>query len=103
MIDGMAERLRNLRWQNNYSQKEVADILGLSPSIISGYETGERTPSTDVIVKLTGLYRCSADYLLGISKDPESALDVSGLSPTEVHALHVLVESIRKSTSHNFL
>ncbi len=44
MIKGLPEKLRNLRTRYKYSQKQVAQKLGVSPSIVSGYETGERTP-----------------------------------------------------------
>ncbi|MBQ2450373.1 MAG: helix-turn-helix transcriptional regulator [Lachnospiraceae bacterium] len=54
-----------MRLQNNLSQKEVATKLGISPSIVSGYETGERSPSTENLLALSYLYKCSTDYLLG--------------------------------------
>ena len=95
MIQGLPERLKSLRTKNNYSQKELASILGLSPSVVSGYETGEKTPSTEVLLKLTGLYHCSADYLLGISNDDRTLIDVTGLNPEQVHSLHILIDSIK--------
>ena len=55
MIQGLPERLTKLRTQHGLSQKTVADRLQLSPSIVSGYETGERTPSTEVLLRLTAL------------------------------------------------
>lgn len=47
MIQGLAERLKKLREKYHYSQKDVAKQLNISPSIVSGYETGERTPSAE--------------------------------------------------------
>ena len=49
----------------NFSQKDVADRPEISPSIVSGYETGERTPSTENLLALSYLYNCSTDFLLG--------------------------------------
>ena len=95
MIQGLPERLKSLRTKNNYSQKELANILGLSPSVVSGYETGEKTPSTEVLLKLTGLYHCSADYLLGITHDDRTLIDVTDLNPEQVHSLHILIDSIK--------
>ena len=37
MVEGLANKLKDLRRQNGYSQKQVADKLMVSPSIISGY------------------------------------------------------------------
>ena len=96
MIKGLPERLKELRKKNRFSQKELSTLLGLSPSIVSGYETGERTPSTEALLKLTSLYHCSADFLLGISRKQESTLlDVSGLTAEQVHSFHVLINSIK--------
>lgn len=96
MVAGLSEKLKMLRSKYRYSQKEVADLLELSPSIVSGYETGERTPSMEVLLKLTRLFHCSADYLLGISNTPSKTLDVSGLSSIEIHSLQIIIESMHK-------
>lgn len=65
MIKNLAGRLKELRIQNKLTQKQVSELLGISPSIISGYETGERTPSAEILLSLSYLYKCSTDYLLG--------------------------------------
>ena len=97
MIQGLPERLKQLRTQNHYSQKELSSLLNLSPSVISGYETGEKTPSTEVLLKLTGLYHCSSDFLLGIScKQEANLIDVTGLTSEQVKALHILINAIKK-------
>ncbi|MFA9228678.1 MAG: helix-turn-helix domain-containing protein, partial [Agathobacter rectalis] len=67
MIKNLAGRLKELRIQNKLTQKQVSELLGISPSIISGYETGERTPSAEILLSLSYLYKCSTDYLLGKS------------------------------------
>ena len=64
MINGLPEKLKALRVQFGLSQKQVAEKLEVSPSIVSGYETGERTPSTENVLALSYLYNVSTDYLL---------------------------------------
>lgn len=96
MIQGLADRLSKLRVQHGMSQRTAADRLQLSASIVSGYEGGERTPSTEVLLRLTALYRCSADYLLGIEQSaPATVLDVTGLSTEQIQALQTLIDGIR--------
>ncbi|MBE7055836.1 MAG: helix-turn-helix transcriptional regulator [Ruminococcaceae bacterium] len=56
MIKGLPENLKYLRMQYGYSQKQVAEKTGISPSIVSGYETGERTPSTEVLLSFYHMY-----------------------------------------------
>lgn len=60
----MAERLQTLRKNANYSQEQVADLLGISRQAISKWESGQGKPEIDNIVKLTELYHVSADYII---------------------------------------
>lgn len=100
MIHGLAERLKEMRIKTNYSQREVAQQLYVSPSIISGYETGERTPSAENLLALSRLYRCSVDYLLGKeSAKPSMTLDVEELSKEQIQILQELIELFRKQKS----
>lgn len=96
MIKGLPEKLQTLRTRFGYSQKQVADILGSSASIISGYETGERTPSTEMLLALSDLYKCSTDYLLGKESDTQRVLNCDGLTDTQIHALRMLIASIKQ-------
>lgn len=97
MIQGLPEKLKDLRNQHNLSQRSVAQHLGVSPSIISGYETGERTPSTENLLSLAYLYHCSTDYLLGKDSSKQtSILNVDGLDAKQVRLLSELVETMKK-------
>lgn len=97
MIKDLPEKLKSLRLKYGYSQKQVANKLGVSPSIVSGYETGERTPSTDILLSLSYLYSCSTDYLLGKqSQAPELSINVDGLNDNQISAIEKLIESIKK-------
>ena len=96
MIKGLPQKLKQLRLSHNYSQKEVADKLGISPSIVSGYETGERTPSTEVLLSLSYLYKCSTDYLLGKSNEtPSIILNTDGLNKEQIQVLQSLIEVMK--------
>jgi len=98
MIKGLADRLKDLRQKRNLSQKDVATYLDLSPSIISGYETGERTPSASIVIRLADLYHCSTDYILGKSTiDTSAYIDVNGLTPEQIQSIHTIVDSMKKA------
>lgn len=97
MINGLPDKLKSLRQKYGYSQREVANRLKISPSIISGYETGERTPSIEILLALSYLYKCSTDYLLGKEqKNPNPKVDVTGLTQDQIHAITLLVETMRQ-------
>lgn len=59
------KRLIEIRTQLNYSQKFVALSIGVAPSAVSRWESGEKVPSRENLAKLADLYKVSADYLLG--------------------------------------
>lgn len=96
MIYGLPDKLKNLRTRHRYSQKQVAERLGVSISIISGYETGERTPSTENLLSLSYLYNCSVDYLLGkTSTEPKLTLNTDGLTDKQIKAIKQLIDSMK--------
>lgn len=100
MIKGLPKKLQTLRLKYGYSQKQVAEKLEISPSIVSGYETGERTPSTDVLLSLSNIYHCSTDYLLGKeSSNPPIILDVEGLTDEQIQAIQNLIYTIKDTTN----
>lgn len=57
------ERLTDLRKKRGLSQQEVADILGVSRQAVSKWESGQSAPSTENLVRLSGIYGVSVDML----------------------------------------
>ena len=66
------ENIRSLRIDKGLTQKEVAQLLGISQNTYSQYEIGVLNYPVDAIVKLADYYGVSTDYLLGRTnvKDP---------------------------------
>ena len=63
----MYPRLRALREDHDLSQRQVAEMLGMSQTGYSKYETGENDIPTAVLIKLSTFYHTSVDYLLGLT------------------------------------
>ena len=61
------ERIKNLREEHKYTQKQVADFLEIDQSNLSKIELGKRTISMDLIEELCSLFNCSEEYILGES------------------------------------
>ena len=55
---------KNLRMQNHYTQGQMADLLGISRSAVSMYETGNREPDLETLEKF---FNVDMNYLLGSS------------------------------------
>lgn len=66
----MYRRLRDLREDNDFTQKYVAEKLSFTHSAYAKIERGERILSADGIIKLSNLYNVSTDYLLGQTDFP---------------------------------
>ena len=66
----MYKRIRDLREDKDLTQKKLADMLGMSQTGYSKYETGENDIPTSILIKLSRFYNVSIDYLLGESNDP---------------------------------
>lgn len=64
----LGKRIELERNRLGLNQIELAKRLNLSSSAsISQYESGERTPSDDIKLKMTEIFNCSLDYLMGKS------------------------------------
>lgn len=65
-------RIRNLREDNDKTQKEIAEYLFCDQSLYSKYERGLRDVPVSIIVKLAKLYNTSTDYILELTdiKEP---------------------------------
>lgn len=59
--------LLKLRKQANLSQKDVAEIMGCSVMAYGRYERGERTPSIEMLTRMSRYYNVTLDYLVGNS------------------------------------
>ena len=65
----VAESLRRYRREFHKTQKDLADVLGVTPQAYQVYEVKVK-PSAEVIVKLATELNISADYLLGLTDTP---------------------------------
>ena len=59
------ENIRSLRIDNGHTQKQIAEILGVSQNTYSQYEIGVLNYPIDALIKLADFYNVSIDYLLG--------------------------------------
>ena len=62
-------RIKQLREDNDLTQKQISDILKCTQQTYSRYETGEIIIDIFNIAKLAKLYNTSTDYLLGLTDE----------------------------------
>lgn len=64
----LRDKIKELRNNKNITQNQLANAIGISKYAIAKYETGEREPSLDIVVKIANYFNVSTDYLLGNSE-----------------------------------
>ncbi len=63
----MFPRIRDLREDNDKTQREISEYLFCDQSLYSKYERGIRDVPVEIIIKLAKYYGTSADYILGLT------------------------------------
>ena len=99
MVD-FGTTLKELRRRAGLTQKELADRLWLSKATVSYYEQSVRYPSPEILVKISGIFHVSTDYLLGL-EDKKQTLDVTDLPDEDIELLRAAVELLRKKNFAN--
>lgn len=67
-----SERISEEIKTSPYTQKQIAQLLGISESNITNWKKGENLPSVDILFKLCQILDVSADYLLGLEDETGS-------------------------------
>lgn len=62
-------RLRDLREDNDITQKELAEYLHIKQNTYSQYENGQRQLPIDILIALSKYYKVSTDYILGLTEE----------------------------------
>ncbi len=65
--DDMNNRIKELRIDNDFTQQQVSDKLGITQRKYSYIETGQQQITAELLIKLSKLYNVSIDYILGIT------------------------------------
>jgi transcriptional regulator with XRE-family HTH domain len=98
MIFDFGYRLRELRKNKNMTQTQVAKRLSLSKTTISGYENNIKTPSLEVLTKMSIFYGVSTDYILGLEN--RKMLPIDGLTASQEEIIRKLLAEFEKSNKY---
>lgn len=67
----MKNNLKQIRKNKGYTQIAVQMKTGIEQSLLSKFETGERTPPTETLLRLADFYNVSIDYILCRTDNPQ--------------------------------
>lgn len=102
MSGAFSKNLSALRKDQNLSQKQAAQNLGISQALLSHYEKGIRECGLDFVCRAADYYSVSTDYLLGRSsmRNPDdqdnSYLEISDDAPASVKAQAAMLRHERR-------
>lgn len=71
-------KLKELREEKGLQQKELAELLNVSKSTISGWEVGRNEPQQEILIKIANVFEVTTDYLLGREDDFGNVTITSG-------------------------
>ena len=75
-------RLKELRESLGYTQAKMAEEIGFQQATYQRYESGDRMPSYDVLLRISDAFNVSVDYLLG-----KKVIDAQHLSAYEAELI----------------
>lgn len=103
--DTTACRVRNLRLDREWSQKELADKIFIAHSQISRLESGETTNiGSSLLVALAKEFHVSTDYLLGLTPiSVPKSYDISQLGLSEETVKRLITKKIDVSVLNRLL
>ena len=99
----LGEKIKKLRVDHKISRNELANILGISYSTISKYETNVRRPDNEMLKNIADYFRVSADYLLGREEKTNSLPPLTKKEERDIAKdLEDILEGINSSNSLSF-
>ena len=69
---GLGDKIRRMRKVRDWTQEELARLVGVERATIAGYETREKHPSYEVLKKLARVFGVSIDHLLDYQSEADS-------------------------------
>jgi transcriptional regulator with XRE-family HTH domain len=72
----IAKRIKRLRQEQNMTQADLGNKLGVHQKQVSAYERGINVPSTDVLIKLAEVFNVTLDYLAFEAKGQPAKLNI---------------------------
>lgn len=100
MINRLGPKLKSARVNSQLTRKQVAELIGVTASVIGHYETGERVPSVPILLKLASHYKVSIDYLLDHTVATRNTLSLDGLTEHQIQILKQTADCFRNFTNN---
>ncbi|WP_434717361.1 helix-turn-helix domain-containing protein [Lactococcus lactis] len=95
-MEYFGSRLKALRKSAGITQAQLANKLQLASGTISAYEQGLKYPSIEVLIKICDALSTSSDYLLGITNEISSKMELKGLTDDQMQPFLQLISIVEQ-------
>lgn len=99
----LGEKIAKQRKELNFTQEQLADILGVSRQSISKWETDIAYPETDKLIELGKVFDCSMDYLLKESVTEKNSVQTSGFTEKVEEISRIIMTEKNKGKAKKIL
>jgi len=93
IINGIGDRIREIRESRGLSQEAFGKTLGLSRNTIMKIEKGETNPSSETLNHIIKTYKVSADYLFDSKQ--YGSFSKNGLSVADVQKVETFIDFLK--------
>ncbi|WFD12352.1 helix-turn-helix transcriptional regulator [Tepidibacter hydrothermalis] len=89
-------RLRDLRKEMDWTQKELGKKIAISDRVIGYYENSDRFPDEETLKKIADVFDVTIDYLLGRTNNPTTVRVEGDKLPKELRDIGIEYLTIAK-------
>lgn len=72
----LGSKIKNIRYNHNLSQEELARMLEINRNYLSRIETNKSLPTAEILAKLAMSFNISIDSLLGVNLDGNEGAEI---------------------------
>ena len=98
----LGKQIKTLRLTKKMTLSAMAERVGVKTSSIASYESGERTPSVEVLIEIARLFQVSIDNLLGLNNQHGNRYSVD-ITDLDQHQRNTILEIVSTYKRHNHL
>ena len=92
-------KLKELRTTNGLYQKTIAEKIGVATNTYQSWERGLTQPDIFNLIKISTVYNCSVDYIIGNESEDGRIMITNGLSEDENALINIVKQLSIKDKS----
>ncbi len=75
-MNNFSQSLKKCRTDYGVTQKQMSELLGMTPNAYQKYELGAREPNIDTLIQIADIFNISIDMLVGRQFPKDSLMDI---------------------------